>query len=107
MLLISEFDCRIDLNLILNVEAFDIVNVQSVDGKIGDKTAPTLPCEDPHCSHAHHSHNHLSKDEEKRSAFVKKHDNQIHTVSVQIEGHCDLDLLKQWFASLLWDQVSK
>jgi G3E family GTPase len=78
---------EVDLDSILNINAFDMTRALDVDPHLKSSC-----CSDAEKAGDHeHAHTHL-------------HDDSVVTVNFTVEGDLELDKLKAWLADLLWEE---
>jgi len=78
----------VPLDKILNINAFSMEKALQVDPFFTTASQSDHTHKDDHCDHESHKQN---------------HDNNIHTVFFEVPGSSSLDKLKQWFASIYWE----
>jgi len=99
---------EVSLKQILNLRSFDMNRALTIDSGLVDdlrshseENSQHKPSENMQkneaMSFAHHSSHVVSS---------PTHTDSVNTVAFEVEGDLELDAVKQWFASVLWDKVN-
>jgi len=95
----------VPLGEILDIHAFDIRKALQVDPLLNHNNSEDSHARSKTDNNNNHHHNHTGDDCTHESH--KTHDSGIHTVWFETDTQTTLELVNQWFAQILWENVAK